>query len=316
MSVPSDVHPQVRAVLKKMAELGIPKVHDLSTQAARALVENLSAARLESYPPPEVHAVVNTATGSDYGDVSVRIYRSSAATEVPAIVFFHGGGHVFGSLNTHDTAARFLAHATGSTVVSVDYRMGPEYPFPAATEDAYQATLWVSAKAAELGIDPTRLAVCGDSAGANLAAVVALMARSKGEPALSAQVLVYPVIDYLGSTPSHARYAQGYGVLEAGTVTWFRDRYLPDPTLHDDWRACPRNAASHSGLPPALIITAECDVLHDEGIAYGEQLTSAGVTVEQIDYAGMIHGFFTQLGLVDDAERSHHDIAQFLSKYW
>jgi acetyl esterase len=316
MNVPSDVHPQVRTMLEKMAELGIPKVHNLSTEAARDLVENLSAARLESYPAPEVHEVVNTTTGPRHGDVPVRIYRTSTDTDAPGIVFFHGGGHVFGSLDTHDTAARFLAHATGSTVVSVDYRMGPEYPFPAATKDAFQATRWVSAKAAELGIDPTRLAVCGDSAGGNLAAVVALMARSEGGVALAAQVLIYPVIDYRGGTPSHSRYAKGYGVLEADTVTWFMDRYLPDPDLRDDWRACPRNAPSYAGLPPAFIITAECDVLHDEGILYGEQLKAAGVVVENTNYRGMIHGFFTQLGLVDDAERAHHDIACFLSKYW
>ncbi|WP_137701778.1 alpha/beta hydrolase [Marimonas lutisalis] len=316
MSIPEDVHPQVRAMLEKMAELGIPKVHDLSTAAARDLVEQLAAARLDSYPPPEVAEVVNTTTGPGFGHVPLRIYRASDEANAPAIVFFHGGGHVFGSLDSHDSAARYLARATGATVVSVDYRMGPEYPFPAAAQDAYDATRWVAARADTLGLDPAKLAVCGDSAGGNLAAVVALMAQAEGEVALAAQVLVYPVIDYRGGTPSHTRYAQGYGILEADTVKWFMDRYLPDAAQRDDWRACPRNAPSHAGLAPALLVTAECDVLHDEGIAYGAKLKSAGVEVEHVDYPGMIHGFFTQLGLVDDAERSHHDIARFLFTCW
>ena len=316
MSIPDDVHPQVRAMLEKMIELGIPKVQDLSAAAARDLVEQLSAARLDSYPPPEVVEVVSTTTGPGFGHVPVRIYRASEEADAPSIVFFHGGGHVFGSLDSYDSAARFLARTTGSTLVSVDYRMGPEHPFPAAAQDAYDATRWVAAQADKLGIDRDRLTVCGDSAGGNLAAVVALMAQAGGEVALTAQVLIYPVIDYRGGTASFTRYAQGYGILEAATMTWFMERYLPDPTQRDDLRACPRMAPSHAGLPPALVVTAECDVLHDEGLAYGGQLKAAGVEVEHIHYPGMIHGFFTQLGLVDDAERSHHDIARFLFKHW
>ena len=316
MSVPDDVHPQVRAVLERTAELGIPKVQDLSTAAARALVEQMSVARRESFPPPEVAEVINTTTGPGFGHVPVRIYRASDEARAPAIVFFHGGGHVFGSLDSHDSAARFLARTTGAIVVSVDYRMGPEHPFPAAAQDAYDATRWVAAQADRLGIDPARIAVCGDSAGGNLAAVVALMAQAGGEVALAAQVLVYPVIDYRGGTASYTRYAKGYGILEADTVTWFMDRYLPDPALRDDWRACPKMAPSHSGLPPALILTAECDVLNDEGAAYGAQLKAAGVAVEHIDYPGMIHGFFTLLGLIDDTEKAHRDIARFLRQRW
>jgi len=314
--MPDDVHPQIQAIIDRTVELGIPKVRNLSTQAARTLFENMSAARREDYPPPDVLKVENTSTGPGYGHVPVRIYRTSTEARAPVIVFYHGGGHVFGSLETHDTAARFLARTTGCTLVSVDYRMGPEHPFPAAVEDAYDAALWVADHADALRIDPARLAVCGDSAGGNLAAVVALMARDNAAFSISAQVLIYPVIDYRGGTPTYARYGKGYGVLEADTVSWFMERYLPDPELRGDWRATPHNAASHTDLPPALILTAECDVLREEGRDYAALLKAADVVVEHVEFRGMIHGFFGYLGLVDDAERAHLVSAQFLKTIW
>ncbi len=314
--MPDDVHPQAQAIIDRMAELKVPKVQDLSTQDARQMVEAMSAARRDDYPPPEVSEVENTSTGPGYGHVPVRIYRTNDDQAAPVIVFFHGGGHVFGSLDSHDTAARFLAQAASATLVSVDYRMGPEHPFPAAAEDSFDATRWVADHSQALRVDPNRLAVCGDSAGGNLAAVVALMARDVPDVAISAQALIYPVIDYRGGTASHEKYAQGYGILEADTVTWFKERYLPDAELHDDWRASPCNAASHAGLPPTLILTAECDVLHDDGVAYASQLKAAGVRVEYQDYPGMIHGFFGYLGLVDDAARAHHEVARFLRDIW
>ncbi len=314
--MPDDVHPQIQAIIGKTVELGIPKVQDLSTQAARTLFENMSAARREDYPPPDVLKVENTSTGPGYGHVPVRIYRTSTEARAPVIVFYHGGGHVLGSLETHDTAARFLARTTGCTLVSVDYRMGPEHPFPAAVEDAYDAAHWVADHADALHIDPARLAVCGDSAGGNLAAVVALMARDNADFSISAQVLIYPVIDYRGGTPTYARYGKGYGVLEADTVSWFMERYLPDPELRGDWRATPHNAASHADLPPALILTAECDVLREEGREYAAQLKAADVLVEHVEFRGMIHGFFGYLGLVDDAERAHVVSARFLEAVW
>lgn len=314
--MPDDVHPQIQAIIDRTVELGIPKVRNLSTQAARTLFENMSAARREDYPPPDVLKVENTSTGPGYGHVPVRIYRTSTEAQAPVIVFYHGGGHVIGSLETHDTVARFLARTTGCTLVSVDYRMGPEHPFPAAVEDAYDAAHWVANHADALRINPARLAVCGDSAGGNLAAVVALMARDNAAFAISAQVLIYPVIDYRGGTPTYARYGKGYGVLEADTVSWFMERYLPDPELRGDWRATPHTAASHSDLPPALILTAECDVLREEGRDYAAQLKAADVLVEHVEFRGMIHGFFGYLGLVDDAERAHVVSARFLEAVW
>lgn len=314
--MPNDVHPQIQAVIDRSRELGITNLQYLDVESARAQFEGMANARRETYPAPAVHSVENTSTGPGYGHVPVRIYRTATKDNAPVIVFYHGGGHVVGSLNTHDTVARYLALKVGCTLVSVDYRMGPEHPFPAAVEDSYDATRWVADHAEALGVDATRLAVCGDSAGANLAAVVAIMARDSGAFSVSAQLLIYPVIDYRGGTPSFTRYGKDYGSLEVETIAWFMEKYLPDPNQRDDWRACPRNAESLSDLPPTLLITAQCDVLHDEGVAYGEQLRASGVTVEAVDFPGMTHGFFSFLGLVDDAERAHNTVADFLQKIW
>lgn len=313
--MPDDVHPQIQALLDKTEELGIPKIQSLSTQAARDLIEQLNTARLEDYPAPPVAEVEDTVTGAALGNVPLRIYRIAGDPQAPVIVFFHGGGHVFGNIRTYDTAARFLALRTGCTLVSVEYRLGPESPFPAAVTDSFAALRWVSENAERLRADPNRLALCGDSAGGNLAAVTALMARDAGI-AVSAQALIYPVIDYRGGTPSFERYGQGYGILEAETVAWFRDRYLPDPAMFEDWHANPSLATSHAGLPPALMITAECDVLHDEGVGYAQQLRAADVPVEHVNFPGMIHGFFSYLGLVDDAARAHETVARFLNETW
>lgn len=314
--MPDDVDPQIQALLDLTAKLGLPKVQDLSTEDARKMSATLAAARRAEYPPPPVDEIADLTTGRDRGDVPVRVYRATQAARAPVIVYYHGGGHVIGTLDAYDTVASYLALQAQCTVVSVDYRMGPENPFPAAVEDAYDAACWVAENHEALRIDPARLAVCGDSAGANLAAVVALMARDNGFPALSAQVLIYPVIDYRGGTASYDRYGEGYGILETPTVDWFRTRYLPDPKDHVDWRANPSLAGSHEGLPPALVLLAECDVLHDEGRAYAETLRQAGCAVDCVTYPGMIHGFFSFLGLVDATARAHAQVAEFLSGIW
>lgn len=314
--MPDDVHPQIQALLDRAAQLGLKNLQCLDLASGRAQAERMANARRESYPAPEVLEIQNTTTGPGYGHVPVRIYRTTDDLKAPVVVFFHGGGHVVCSIDTHDTVARHLARTAKCTVVSVDYRMGPEHPFPAAVNDSYDATRWVYDNAEALRVDARQLAVCGDSAGANLATVVALTARDTGAVALAAQVLVYPVIDYRGGTASSVRYGKGYGSLEAETMQWFMERYLPDPDSHDDWRACPRNAALDKTLPPALVLTAECDVLHDEGVAYAHQLRDAGVRVQHMDFAGMIHGFFGFLGLADDATRAHEAVGAFLQGVW
>ncbi|MEJ6709226.1 MAG: alpha/beta hydrolase [Amylibacter sp.] len=311
--MPKDVHPQIQAIIDIMAALGVPKIQDMTVHAARSLVDQTALKRLETYPAPAVAQVTNTSTGAGYGHVPLRIFHPTAAQNTPAIVFFHGGGHVLGSLDSYDTVTRFLANTTGATVISVDYRMAPESPFPAAVDDCFDATRWALTNAAALNIDPAKITVCGDSAGGNLAAVVALMARDAEIP-LAAQILIYPVVDYRGGTPSYEKYGEGYGVLETAGVKWLMDRYLPDAAQHDDWRATPKNATSHKGLAPALFIIAECDILRDEGTAYEAQLKSAGVSTKIIQYAGMTHGFFSYLGLVDDAENAHRAVADSLKE--
>jgi acetyl esterase len=314
--MPNDVHPQIQVILDATAQAGIPKVHDISPTEARQLVVNMADARREQYPPPQVASVENTTTGALYNDVPVRIFRPNDNAINPALVYYHGGGHVFGDLDTHDTVARHLCRTVNCIVISVDYRMAPEHVFPIAAQDSYEAARWASETAGQLGIDPTRLALAGDSAGGNLAAVVALMARDNASFPVSAQCLVYPVADYRGGYPSYERYREGYGILEGATMAWFQHHYLGGAEKASDWRASPLLASSHENLPPALVITAECDVLHDEGIAYAQALADSGVEVEHVDYAGMIHGFFGFLGLVDDTTRAHQKVADFLARVW
>jgi acetyl esterase len=219
---------------------------------------------------------------------------------MPGVVFFHGGGWVRGSLQTHDNPCRALANAGQCVVVAVDYRMAPEHRFPAAIDDALAATRWVADNAARLGIDASRLAVVGDSAGGNLAAVVALLARDQGGPPLRFQVLIYPVIDPNFDTPSYLANAQGY-MLTREAMRYYWREYLGPEGDPSDWRASPLRAADLTNLPPALVITTEFDPLRDEGRAYADRLREAGVPVEFHEYPGMVHGFITAAGVVDAA---------------
>lgn len=314
--IPSEIHPQIHALLDAAAKAGIPKIADMSPDQARSVVEKMAEARRGQYPPPKVFSVKDMRTGTGYGDLPVRVYRSDDTEDAPVMVFFHGGGHVFGSLDTHDTVCRHLCRTARCTVVSVDYRMGPEHRFPAAVNDAWQATRWVAESAQALCVDPVRIAVCGDSAGGNLAAVISIMARDAGQFEISAQCLVYPITDYRGGTGSYTRYATGFGILEAASMQWFRDHYFEDAAQASDWRASPMLATSLADLPPTLMLTAGCDVLRDEGLAYANMLASAGVAVDQVTYAGMVHGFFGYLGLADETERAHAKVAEFLRKIW
>ena len=236
-----------------------------------------------------------------------------ASTPLAVLVFFHGGGWVIGDLETHDVLCRQLTAGSGVSVVSVDYCLAPEHKFPAAVDDAWAATRWVVAHAGELAVDASRLAVGGDSAGGNLAAVVALLARGKGAPAIAVQVLIYPVADLVGETRSYRDFAEGYLLTREG-MRWFIAHYLTAEAEAVDWRASPLRAQSLAGLPPALIVTAGFDPLRDEGEAYAERLREAGVRVDSVCYGGMIHGFVPMGRLLDTAGRAISLIAGSLSQ--
>ena len=233
------------------------------------------------------------------GEMLVRIYWPDSTGPLPLVVFFHGGGFVLCSLDTHDELARGLCHGSGAVVVSVDYRLAPEAPYPAAADDCYAALVWAVSHAAELGADGARVAVAGDSAGGNLAAVTALRARDLGGPALRHQCLIYPVTDCRFDTPSYIDNADGY-FLTAESMRWFWSHYLQDMGRAAEPYASPLRAPSLAGLAPALVITAEYDPLRDEGEHYAQALLAAGVPTTLKRYDGMIHGFVSMAEIFED----------------
>jgi acetyl esterase len=299
------LHPQIIQVLEAMAEAELRPIEELTPAEARAQLEATARAR-DAEPLPVAKVEERLIPGPE-GEIRVRLYRPDRLPPVPAIVYYHGGGHVIGSLDTHDLVARNLCAGVGALLASVDYRMGPEHKFPAAVEDSFAALEWLRANAAGLGADPDRIGVHGDSAGANLAAVVALMARDAGLP-LRLQSLVYPVADYTLSGASYKKYARGYGILTRDAMAWFRGHYLRSSADAEDWRASPLRASTLAGVAPAVVITAECDVLHDDGESYAAALRRAGVPVEYREYAGMIHAFFGMAPVVDDAMNAQRQV--------
>jgi acetyl esterase len=255
---------------------------------------------------PDVARVEELRTPGPAGEIPVRLYRPDASGPLPLLVFFHGGGFVLCDLDTHDATCRRLALRAGCAVLSVDYRLAPEAKFPAAPEDCWAATAWAAANAARLGVDAARIAVAGDSAGGNLAAVVAVMSRDRGGPSLVHQLLVYPVTDLVGFEVSHASYAEnaeGY-LLTAAMMRWFAGHYLERAGDARSPLASPLLAPDLSGLPPATLLSAEFDPLRDEGELYAERLRRAGVPVEQRRWGGMIHGFFAMTELLDAAQEA------------
>jgi acetyl esterase len=290
-----------------MEKAGLRPIESMSPAEARAQMEATAMSR-KAEPLPVARVEERTMPGPG-GPIRLRLYWPNATGAVPAIAYYHGGGHVIGSLDTHDLIARNLCAGAAALVASVDYRMGPEHRFPAAVEDSFAALQWLYGNAGSLGADPGRLGVHGDSAGANLAAVVALLARDAGGPKLRLQSLVYPVADYTMSTPSYEKFAEGYGLLTRAAMVWFQQHYLRTPEDAQDWRASPIKAASLKGVAPAIVVTAECDVLHDEGKGYADALRRAGVAVEYREYPGMIHAFFGMVPAVDDAMNAQHAVA-------
>ena len=301
--------PQVKTVLDQLASLNGPPIQELGVTEARALLERLAAI---GGPPAEVARVEERTFAGPAGDVPVRIYRpTDDAGPQPVLVWFHGGGWVLGSIEGSDLTCRNLAAQSGVVIVSVGYRLAPEHPYPSGLGDCYAALVWVAATAGDLGIDPDRVAVGGDSAGGNLAAVVALAARDRGGPAVRFQLLVYPVTDALMSHPSVRDNGQGY-MLTDDSMKWFIELYLGERGDPKDPLVSPVYADDLSGLPPALVITAEYDPLRDEGEAYGTRLQRDRVAAKVSRYDGMIHGFFSMGAIVDAARRATAEAADAL----
>ena len=307
------VDPQMQAVLKRAAESALPQYCRVSAVEARRLYKETRAAL--SPPVPEVANVRELAADGPAGSIPLRLYRgldAAAGAPLPLLVYFHGGGWTIGDLDTHDIICRTLANKARCAVAAVDYRMGPEHRFPAAVDDCVAATRWVAGQGAALGVDAARIAVGGDSAGGNLAAVVAITLRDAGGPPLVFQALAYPATDQRMNTASHARFAEGY-LLTRDNMLWFRDNYL-SPADYDDWRASPMRAADLARLPPAHIITAGYDPLLDEGHAYSDRLVAAGVPVLYECLEGMAHGFLTMGGAVAAANHALYRLGQSLAQ--
>ena len=295
------LHPQTQALLELIEKSGLPPTHTLAPTAARQIYRER---RFYSQPaPPAVSQVRDLMAGGPHGEIPLRQYRplgSAASETLPVLVYYHGGGWVIGDLDTHDTLCRELANGARCCVVAVDYRMSPEQRFPVAVDDCVAATYWVRREAASLGIDAARLAVGGDSAGGNLAAVVAIVARDAGDLPIAYQLLIYPATDQRRGAPSHTSNGQGY-LLTTDTMKYFHDHYLPDAARDLDWRASPLLHADLSKLPPALVLTAGYDPLRDEGMQYAERLTEAGSQATYVCFERQIHGFITMGRVLDEA---------------
>jgi acetyl esterase len=306
--------PQARHALDLAIAAGRPAVETLAPDAARRQYKEGRAAVV---PPPAPVALVEDLTiPGPGGPIPVRHFRpagTAAGATLPALVWYHGGGWVMGDLDTHDGICRALANAAGAAVVSVDYRRPPEAKFPAAADDCYAVLGWLAQHGERLRIDGARLAIGGDSAGGNLAAVTALQARERSGPAIRQQVLVYPVTDFTRAHASYRERAEGYG-LTAAAMAWFIEQYLNGAAEVRDWRASPLHARDYRGLPPAFVITAGYDVLRDEGRAYAAALERAGVPSVHRPFDGMIHGFLGMGRLIDAAAVATEEIGTVLRR--
>jgi acetyl esterase len=313
------LNPAIAQVIELIAKAKRPPFHTLTASAARASYER-SALILDIAPAAmfDVHEL--TIPTRDQASIRARLYHPvepNWAAPTPTLVYFHGGGFVVGSIDTHDSLCRRLAADSGCAVASVDYRLAPEHKFPTAAHDAFDALTWLHAQAASLGLDNTRFAVGGDSAGGTLATVSALLARDAGIP-LRLQLLIYPGVSARQDTQSHAQFAEGF-VLSAKTIQWFFAQYLRDDKDRDDWRFAPLDARGpvpdFTGVAPAWIAAADHDPLFDEDIAYAAKLERAHVPVELVRYEGMTHEFFKMGGFVPEVAKAHADAADALRRY-
>ncbi len=306
--------PDAQRVLDLIREAGRPPYETMEPTAARELYRK-GRTVLQPEPPPVALTRELSAPGP-HGAIPLRLYRGTGTRDgaaLPALVFYHGGGWVFGDLDTHDGPCRMLANAARCVVVAVDYRMAPEHKFPAAVDDCTVATRWIADNAASLGIDARRLAVGGDSAGGNLAAAVCLWARDAGGPSLCFQLLVYPALDMAMDGESHRVHTQGLPLTHA-TCVWFRDLYLRQASDQADWRASPLRAVDLSALPPAYVVTAGYDPLCSEGEAFAQRLRAAGGAVTHRHVPDQIHGFMTMGRIIKAAQPMVEDAGAVLAR--
>ncbi|MBM3646993.1 MAG: alpha/beta hydrolase [Alphaproteobacteria bacterium] len=295
--------PESQRLIDLMMAANRPAWNTLTPDAARTLYLSLRAPA--QGPLPAEAKVVDRTIPGPAGPLPVRLYRPAAAAadaKLPGLVYAHGGGWVFGNLDSHDVLCAQLAIEAGISVMAIDYRLAPEARFPGAFDDVVAGLQWAAANGASVGIDTARLAIGGDSAGGNLAAAASIWARDHGGPKLRLQLLAYPVTDAVGRAESYRRYEDGYG-LNAATMEWFFDHYAPDKQTRGDWRVSPLRAKSLGGLPPALVITAGYDPLRDEGRAYAFRLQQDGTLADLVEFGGMLHGFLSSPMLLHGARR-------------
>ena len=311
--MPVTLDPDAAAVFKAFQEAGRPPYETLTPKQAREYY--LAGRPITNPEPPELKSIEPLSIPAPHGSIPARVYTPKAprlaAGLAPCLVFFHGGGWVIGDLDSHDVVCRKLADEGQLVVISVDYRLAPEHKFPAAIDDAIAATKWIADNANKLAIDAGRLTVGGDSAGGNLAAVVAIAARDGNGPAISGQVLIYPAIDFALTHPSHSEPETSI-LLTHTVIKWFRDHYLNGTADVHDWRASPARATTLIGLPPAYVLTAGADPLRDEGDEYADRLEEAGVAVTYRHFPGQFHGFFTMGKLLAQANVAASDIGAWL----
>ena len=311
--MPVTLDPDAAAVFRAFQEAGRPPYETVSPAEARELY--LKGRFVSNPEPPQLASVEPLTIPSPAGSIPARIYTPTRLRKVnglaPGLVFFHGGGWVIGDLDSHDVVCRKLADEGELMVVSVDYRLAPEHKFPAAVDDAIASTKWIAENAKQFGIDASRLMVGGDSAGGNLAAVVAIAARDGNGPDIAGQVLIYPAIDFAMTHPSH-REPETSILLTHSVIRWFRDHYLSGAADVHDWRASPARAKTLIRLPPAYVLTAGADPLRDEGDEYARRLKEAGVAVTHRTFPGQFHGFFTMGKLLQQANVAAGEIGAWL----
>ena len=303
--------PQMQAILDQAAAAGGKPFHDMTPVEARQAIDVMFAAFRGE--PAEVGRVEDRKLPGPAGEVPVRIYSPPGRGPFGVLVYFHGGGWVIGNIGTHDSLCRDLTKQAGIVTISVDYRLAPEHKFPAGPEDCYAVTKWVSGNAALLSVDASKIAVGGDSAGGNLAAVVTLMARDRGGPKIAYQALIYPATDAANSTPSQKEFSKDGYVLSKADMEWFYGHYLKAADADNPY-ASPALAKDLKGLPPALVLTAAYDPLRDEGEAYAEALRKAGVPVKASRYEGVCHGFVSMAAALDAGKRAVAELASELHK--